>query len=120
MLESFARRSLAGSAMDLVPPACAQRTLARLLVGLLVLAAAVLTLTPWQQTSPGTGRVIAYVPEERQQNLEAPIEGRVSGVVDIPNACCSLYLPTAIFDFDVRPNKEGPVSADRGSCARTS
>jgi formamidase len=31
----------------------------------------------------------------------APIEGRVSGVVDIPNACCSLYLPTAIFDFDV-------------------
>jgi formamidase len=50
----------------------------------------------------------------------APIEGRVSGVVDIPNACCSLYLPTAIFDFDVRPNKEGPASADRGSAAKTS
>ena len=50
----------------------------------------------------------------------APIEGRVSGVVDIPNACCSLYLPTAIFDFDVRPNKDGPQSADRGSCASTS
>ena len=49
----------------------------------------------------------------------APIEGRVSGVVDIPNACCSLYLPTGIFDFDVRPNKEGPVSADRGSAAKT-
>jgi formamidase len=32
----------------------------------------------------------------------APIEGRLSGVVDIPNACCSLYLPTAIFDFDIR------------------
>ena len=50
----------------------------------------------------------------------APIEGRVSGVVDIPNACCSLYLPTEIFDFDVRPNKEGPVSADRGSAAKSS
>ena len=50
----------------------------------------------------------------------APIEGRVSGVVDIPNACCSLYLPTAIFDFDIRPNSEGPQSADRGACARTS
>ena len=36
----------------------------------------------------------------------APIEGRISGIVDIPNACCSLYLPTAIFDFDVRPNNE--------------
>src|SRR4029450_3748799 len=31
----------------------------------------------------------------------APIEGRLSGVVDIPNACCSLYVRTAIFDFDV-------------------
>src|SRR5882757_10088504 len=50
----------------------------------------------------------------------APIEGRVSGVVDIPNACCSLYLPTAIFDFDIRPTASGPVRADRGSCAVSS
>jgi formamidase len=50
----------------------------------------------------------------------APIEGRVSGVVDIPNACCSLYLPTAIFDFDVKPSAAGPVKADRGSCAVSS
>ena len=38
----------------------------------------------------------------------APVEGRVSGVVDIPNACVSLYIPTAIFDFDIRPNAHGP------------
>ena len=50
----------------------------------------------------------------------APIEGRISGVVDIPNACCSLYLPTAIFDFDIRPTAEGPQRADRGQCAVTS
>jgi formamidase len=50
----------------------------------------------------------------------APIEGRISGVVDIPNACCSLYLPTAIFDFDIRPSAAGPVAADRGMCAVTS
>jgi formamidase len=50
----------------------------------------------------------------------APIEGRVSGVVDVPNACCSLYLPTAIFDFDVKPSASGPVRADRGQCAVTS
>jgi formamidase len=50
----------------------------------------------------------------------APIEGRISGVVDIPNACCTLYLPTAIFDFDVRPNKDGPVVGERGTAARTS
>ncbi|MFC9974535.1 formamidase [Spirillospora sp. NPDC127200] len=50
----------------------------------------------------------------------APIEGRVSGVVDIPNACCSLYLPTAVFDFDIRPSAEGPRRADRGRCAVSS
>ncbi len=50
----------------------------------------------------------------------APIEGRISGIVDIPNACCTVYLPTEIFDFDVKPNAQGPTSADRGTAARTS
>lgn len=50
----------------------------------------------------------------------APVEGRISGIVDIPNACCSLYVPTAIFDFDVRPTADGPVRADRGKAAVTS
>ncbi|HEX3954853.1 MAG TPA: formamidase [Stellaceae bacterium] len=38
----------------------------------------------------------------------APIHGHISGVVDIPNACATLYLPTEIFDFDIRPNADGP------------
>ena len=50
----------------------------------------------------------------------APIEGRISGIVDIPNACCTLYLPTEIFDFDVRPTKAGPTVATRGLAAATS
>ncbi len=33
----------------------------------------------------------------------APCEGRISGIVDIPNACCTLALPTQIFDFPVQP-----------------
>ena len=37
----------------------------------------------------------------------APVEGRLSGVVDIPNSCCTLYLPRSIFDFDIRPNAKG-------------
>jgi formamidase len=49
----------------------------------------------------------------------APIEGRVSGIVDIPNACCSLYLPTEIFDFDIKPNPDGPTTMPRGSAAAT-
>ena len=59
-----------------------------------------------------------YSPEQAYLLLgAAPIEGRVSGVVDIPNACCSLYLPAEIFDFEIRPTHGGPVRADRGSCA---
>jgi formamidase len=50
----------------------------------------------------------------------APIEGRVSGVVDIPNACCSLYLPTQIFDFPIAPGGQGPQRQDRGQCAVSS
>ncbi|PZD74182.1 Formamidase [Acaryochloris thomasi RCC1774] len=33
----------------------------------------------------------------------APVEGRVSGIVDIPNACCTLALPTGIFDKSILP-----------------
>jgi multidrug efflux pump subunit AcrA (membrane-fusion protein) len=37
----------------------------------------VLIFTPWQQNVFGTGSVIAYEPIERQQNIEAPVDGRV-------------------------------------------
>lgn len=44
----------------------------------------------------------------------APIEGRFSGVVDIPNSCATVYLPTAIFDIDIRPSTDGPTQIDPG------
>ena len=44
----------------------------------------------------------------------APIEGRLSGVVDIPNSCSTVYIPTAIFDIDVRPSAAGPQQVDQG------
>ncbi len=39
----------------------------------------------------------------------APVEGHISGIVDIPNACATLWLPTGIFDFDIRLNSMGPI-----------
>jgi formamidase len=50
----------------------------------------------------------------------APCEGKISGIVDIPNACCTLHIPTEIFTFDIRPSASGPTSASRGSVAVTS
>jgi adhesin transport system membrane fusion protein len=37
-----------------------------------------LVFVPWQQTAAGTGRVVAVHPLDRQQNIEAPIEGRIT------------------------------------------
>jgi membrane fusion protein, adhesin transport system len=50
----------------------------RILVLALSLLTLTATLTPWQQAADGQGRVIANAPVERQQNIEAPIEGRVT------------------------------------------
>jgi formamidase len=39
----------------------------------------------------------------------APVQGHISGVVDIPNACATLWVPTEIFDFDINPSAAGPT-----------
>lgn len=51
--------------------------LATWLVFLLVALTAGLALVPWQQTSRGSGKVLAYFPTERPQTIESPIYGRV-------------------------------------------
>jgi formamidase len=33
----------------------------------------------------------------------APVEGRISGIVDIPNAFCTVAIPTEIFDRNILP-----------------
>src|SRR5882672_1076974 len=40
----------------------------------------------------------------------APVEGRISGIVDIPNACATLAIPTEIFNFDITPSAMTPKS----------
>lgn len=56
-----------------------------------------------------------YSPEQAYLLLgSAPIEGRLSGVVDIPNSCSTVYLPTAMFEFDVRPSAKGPHQVTQG------
>jgi len=34
-----------------------------------------------------------------------PCEGRISGIVDVPNAVATLAIPLAIFNRDVRPQQ---------------
>ncbi|PZO60766.1 MAG: formamidase, partial [Pseudoxanthomonas suwonensis] len=44
----------------------------------------------------------------------APIEGRFSGVVDIPNACATVYLPVDILEIDIRPGSGEVPKIDPG------
>jgi len=37
--------------------------------------------------------------------------------VDIPNSCATVYLPTAIFEFDVRPGAGTPYRIPEGTNA---
>ncbi|CAN8139723.1 Formamidase [uncultured Thiomicrorhabdus sp.] len=38
-----------------------------------------------------------------------PTQAHISGIVDIPNASSTLWIPTGVFDFDINPNAEGPT-----------
>lgn len=51
----------------------------------------------------------------------SPVEGRIGGVVDIPNACVSVAVPCEMFDFDIKPDAKGPqkyVDSSKADLAR--
>jgi multidrug efflux pump subunit AcrA (membrane-fusion protein) len=66
------------AAASLVRTPRALRTLGRLLAFAVALAALGLGFIPWQQSVSGEGRVVAFAPLERQQEIDAPIEGRIT------------------------------------------
>ncbi len=71
------RHTVLTTAHALVPAALRTRRVARAMglciVGFLFLA----SISPWQQSVSGKGRVIAYAPNERRQPLDTPVSGRV-------------------------------------------
>lgn len=52
--------------------------IARWLAVMFVVLMVALAFTPWQQNVRGVGRVVAYVPAERQQIISAQVEGRIA------------------------------------------
>ncbi len=53
------------------------KTAAFVLMGAFVFLTLVLSALPWQQTSRASGRVVAYSPTDREQKIDAPVEGRL-------------------------------------------
>lgn len=64
-------------AMEAVRSPKAVSILAFVLTLLFAAIALGLVATPWQQSITGTGRVVAFAPVERQQSIDAPVDGRV-------------------------------------------
>ncbi|KAJ6489051.1 Acetamidase Formamidase [Mycena sanguinolenta] len=61
---------------------------------------------------------IAYLMKQAYILLSAaPVESHVGAMVDSPNACVTLAIPTGIFSHDILPKPEGFTKQDFGQCA---
>jgi multidrug resistance efflux pump len=69
-------------ALRLAPSSRRAQKFARFLLLLLAATVAAIAFVPWQQTSRGSGRVVAFVPQERQQTITSPVKGVVANVAD--------------------------------------
>lgn len=70
-------RSLMLPAIDSVAGPSTWPRVTAVLVGLSIAALAGLGFVPWQQSVSGAGRLVAFAPMERQQVMDAPVDGRV-------------------------------------------
>jgi multidrug resistance efflux pump len=69
-------------ALNLVQSSLIARRVARVLMVLLVISIIGIALLPWQQSARGTGSVVAYAPQERQQTVTSPTKGIVEQVAE--------------------------------------
>ncbi|KAF4613889.1 hypothetical protein D9613_008116 [Agrocybe pediades] len=61
---------------------------------------------------------LGYTREQAYLLLSAaPVESHVGAIVDSPNACVTLAIPTGIFEHDILPQPDGLVKRDFGQCA---
>lgn len=85
MERTLARYDTAGAApavpefqtLEMVRSPRHPRIVAAMLVTILLVILAGLIFTPWVQNVSGSGRVVAFAPMERQQTIDAPIDGRI-------------------------------------------
>jgi len=63
--------------IELVATPASLRIMAWTLLVLLALSVCAVVFAPWQQSIAGAGKVTALTPPERQQSIDAPVEGRI-------------------------------------------
>ncbi len=89
-------------ALDLVQSSRTAKRLANGLLVLLVLAICGMAFAPWQQSARGTGRVVALVPQERQQTITSPVKGVVARIA--PGLLEGARVKQGEFILEIQPN----------------
>jgi len=64
-------------ALRLVRSSRTAKRVSNVLLAMLLGATGMMTMAPWQQTVSGTGSVLAFAPDKRQQVIQSPIPGRI-------------------------------------------
>ncbi len=77
LLEAAAYSETLMPALRLTRSSRLARRIANVLLVALAVTIVLMAFAPWQQSVSGSGAVVAYAPDERQQTIEAPIKGRV-------------------------------------------
>ncbi len=89
-------------ALKLVQSSLIARRIAKAIFALLLVALLATVIAPWQQTARGTGQVVAYVPQEREQTITSPIKGVIAQIAD--GVVEGTRVEQGQFILEVQPN----------------
>lgn len=76
--DKFATRNMKLRSLEMTKPHLGMRKHAVRMTWVFLFLSVAVFFMPWQQTAVGTGRVIAFSPSERKQEINAPISGRIT------------------------------------------
>jgi multidrug resistance efflux pump len=100
-------------ALKLVQSSRMAYALANVLLVLLAFSVVAVLFVPWQQSAKGTGKVVAFVPQERQQTVTSPVKGiavRIGeGVIE------GTRVKRGDFIVEIEPNAANLVQQLEGS-----
>ena len=87
--------------------------LANLLLVFLLLSVVAMIFVPWQQSAKGTGKVVAFVPQERQQTVTSPVKGIALRLAD--GLVEGVKVKRGDFIVEIEPNAANLVEQLKGS-----
>ena len=102
-------------ALKLVQSSQIARRLANILLVVLGLSLIAMVFVPWQQSAKGTGKVVAFVPQERQQTVTSRVKGVALRVGD--GLIEGARVKQGDFIVEIEPNAANLIDQLKGALA---